>query len=40
MTRRVDADVLGRQRTGEETYVLNLLRELPGAPRPICASPP
>ncbi|HEY3962163.1 MAG TPA: glycosyltransferase family 1 protein [Gaiellaceae bacterium] len=25
----VDADVLGRQRTGEETYVLNLLRRLP-----------
>ena len=25
----VDADVLGRQRTGDETYVLNLLRELP-----------
>ena len=27
----VDADVLGRRRTGEETYVLNLLRALPGA---------
>ncbi len=27
----IDADVLGRQRTGEETYVLNLLRELPRA---------
>ena len=26
----IDADVLGRQRTGDETYVLNLLRELPG----------
>ena len=26
----VDADVLGRQRTGDETYVLNLLRHLPG----------
>jgi glycosyltransferase involved in cell wall biosynthesis len=26
----VDADVLGRNRTGDETYVLNLLRELPG----------
>jgi glycosyltransferase involved in cell wall biosynthesis len=26
----VDADVLGRERTGDETYVLNLLRELPG----------
>jgi glycosyltransferase involved in cell wall biosynthesis len=25
----IDADVLGRSRTGEETYVLNLLRELP-----------
>ena len=30
----VDADVLGRHRTGDETYVLNLLRELPGRPRP------
>jgi glycosyltransferase involved in cell wall biosynthesis len=27
----LDADVLGRRRTGEETYLLNLLRELPGA---------
>jgi hypothetical protein len=27
----LDADVLGRNRTGEETYVLNLLRELPRA---------
>jgi glycosyltransferase involved in cell wall biosynthesis len=26
----LDADVLGRNRTGEETYVLNLLRALPG----------
>ncbi len=26
----VDADVLGRRRTGDETYVSNLLRELPG----------
>jgi glycosyltransferase involved in cell wall biosynthesis len=26
----IDADVLGRERTGEETYVTNLLRELPG----------
>ena len=26
----IDADVLGRQRTGDETYVANLLRELPG----------
>src|SRR5207237_3787400 len=25
----VDADVLGRKRTGEETYLLNLLRQLP-----------
>jgi glycosyltransferase involved in cell wall biosynthesis len=25
----IDADVLGRHRTGDETYVLNLLRELP-----------
>jgi glycosyltransferase involved in cell wall biosynthesis len=27
----IDADVLGRRRTGEETYVENLLRELPRA---------
>jgi glycosyltransferase involved in cell wall biosynthesis len=27
----VDADVLGRLRTGDETYVANLLRELPAA---------
>jgi glycosyltransferase involved in cell wall biosynthesis len=27
----IDADVLGRNRTGEETYVLNLLRQLPQA---------
>ena len=27
----VDADVLGRDRTGDETYVANLLRELPAA---------
>jgi glycosyltransferase involved in cell wall biosynthesis len=27
----IDADVLGRRRTGEETYVANLLRELPAA---------
>jgi glycosyltransferase involved in cell wall biosynthesis len=26
----IDADVLGRRRTGDETYVANLLRELPG----------
>ena len=38
----VDADVLGRQRTGDETYVANLLRELPGAGcrRRGCASRP
>jgi glycosyltransferase involved in cell wall biosynthesis len=28
----VDADVLGRQRTGDETYVAGLLRELAGVP--------
>jgi glycosyltransferase involved in cell wall biosynthesis len=27
----IDADVLGRQRTGDETYVAELLRALPGA---------
>jgi glycosyltransferase involved in cell wall biosynthesis len=27
----VDADVLGRERTGDETYTLNLLRQLPAA---------
>ena len=27
----IDADVLGRERTGDETYVANLLRELPDA---------
>ena len=27
----IDADVLGRQRTGDETHVLNLLRHLPSA---------
>jgi len=27
----LDADVLGRQRTGDETYMANLLRELPAA---------
>ena len=37
----VDADVLGRRRTGDETYVLNLLRELaPLDPRPGFGSPP
>ena len=25
----IDADFLGRRRTGDETYVANLLRELP-----------
>jgi glycosyltransferase involved in cell wall biosynthesis len=30
----VDADVLGRRRTGDETYVLNLLRELGPLARP------
>lgn len=30
----VDADVLGRQRTGDETYVLNLLREFGGLSSP------
>ena len=29
----IDADVLGRRRTGDETYVLNLLRHLPAAAR-------
>ena len=33
----VDADVLGRRRTGDETYVRNLLREL-GRSRPLPAS--
>ncbi len=28
----IDADVLGRHRTGDETYVANLLRTLPSAP--------
>ena len=38
----VDADVLGRHRTGDETYVLNLLRELAraGRRRRRCGSPP
>ena len=26
----IDADVLGRERTGDETYVANLLAALPG----------
>ena len=33
----IDADVLGRQRTGDETYVRGLLGELAGAR--TCASP-
>jgi glycosyltransferase involved in cell wall biosynthesis len=31
----IDADVLGRQRTGDETYVENLLRALPAAARDL-----
>jgi glycosyltransferase involved in cell wall biosynthesis len=31
----IDGDVLGRNRTGDETYVLNLLRELPSAARDL-----
>lgn len=31
----IDADVLGRKRTGDETYVLNLLRHLPAAARDL-----
>jgi hypothetical protein len=27
----IDADVLGRERTGDETYVQNMLRRLPQA---------
>jgi glycosyltransferase involved in cell wall biosynthesis len=38
MTRiAIDADVLGRHRTGDETYVMSLLRELRGAPEEIVA---
>jgi glycosyltransferase involved in cell wall biosynthesis len=33
----IDADVLGRQRTGDETYVAALLRELGDAPEEIVA---
>ena len=36
----IDADVLGRRRTGDETYVLNLLRHLPARPQAGCASRP
>ena len=38
----IDADVLGRQRTGDETYVRNLLRSSARAGRPTrgCDSPP
>jgi hypothetical protein len=39
----LDADVLGRERTGDETYVLNLLRHLPAAaaaePLPLRSAP-
>ena len=34
----LDADVLGRQRTGDETYVRNLLRALP-PPRTFASRP-
>jgi glycosyltransferase involved in cell wall biosynthesis len=38
MTRiAIDADVLGRRRTGDETYIASLLRELAGAPEEIFA---
>jgi alpha-1,3-rhamnosyl/mannosyltransferase len=33
----IDADVLGRRRTGDETYIASLLRELAGASEEICA---
>jgi glycosyltransferase involved in cell wall biosynthesis len=33
----IDADVLGRRRTGDETYVASLLRELADAPEEIVA---
>jgi glycosyltransferase involved in cell wall biosynthesis len=33
----IDADVLGRRRTGDETYVASLLRELASAPEEIYA---
>ena len=36
----VDADVLGRRRTGDETYVLNLLRERRPRRRPASVSRP
>ena len=35
----IDADVLGRQRTGDETYVENLLRRLPALAAASSASP-
>ena len=35
----VDADVLGRHRTGDETYVTHLLRELPRSPRIFASRP-
>lgn len=38
MTRiAIDADVLGRHRTGDETYITSLLQELAGAPEEIFA---
>ncbi len=38
MTRiAIDADVLGRHRTGDETYIASLLQELAGAPEEIFA---
>jgi hypothetical protein len=33
----VDADVLGRRRTGDETYVRNILRALPAAAALVCS---
>jgi alpha-1,3-rhamnosyl/mannosyltransferase len=33
----IDADVLGRRRTGDETYIASLLQELAGAPEEIFA---
>jgi hypothetical protein len=31
----VDGDTVGRGRTGDETYTINLLRELPAAARDL-----
>ena len=37
----LDADVLGRERTGDETYMRNLLRSCRTSPAPrVCGSPP